>query len=272
MKKFFVKEKSELKTFVANVLGISKNKAKEIIDTRNVFVNNKRVWIASHILEKGDIVEVVDFSLPKWDINKSIIYEDEFIIAVQKPPFYESEGKKGSIEDILRKYKKDNKIKAIHRLDRETSGVLLFAKSRKVFEKFKQLWQKKEVEKVYLAISYNEANFKKKVISKPVEKKYAKSTIKTLKVKKGFSLFEVEIKTGRKHQIRIHLSSIGYPIVGDKLYGIKKISNPVSKNVKRQMLHAYKISFVHPFLRRKLTIKGRIYPDFENFGKSINLL
>ncbi|NPA54012.1 MAG: RluA family pseudouridine synthase [Aquificae bacterium] len=272
MKKFFVEKETDLKTFVSEKLKISKKKAKEIIDSKNVFVNNKRIWIATHNLKKGDIVEVVDFTAPKWNIENSIIYEDEFIIAVQKPPFLESENKKGSVEDLLRKYKKDQKIKAIHRLDRETSGVLLFAKNNKIFEKFKELWHKKEVEKKYLAISHNEASFKKKVINEPIDKKYAKSIIKTLKTRNGFSLFEVEIKTGRKHQIRRHLKKAGFPIVGDKTYGLKKVDHPLLKNVKRQMLHASSLSFFHPFLKRKITIKAKPFSDFEVFGKSVKLL
>ncbi len=272
MKKFFVDRETDLKSFLSEKLNISKKKSKEIIDTKNVFVNSKRVWIASHILKKGDVVEVPVIDTPRWSIDKSIIYEDEFILAIQKPPFLESENKRGSVEDMLRKYRNDRKIKAIHRLDRETSGVILFAKNNRVFEKFKELWHKKEVDKKYMAISHNEATFKRKVINEPIEKKYAKSIVRTLKVKNGFSLFEIEIKTGRKHQIRIHLKKIGFPIVGDKTYGIKKIDNPVLKNVKRHMLHAYKISFFHPFLKRKINIKADPFPDFENFGKLIKLL
>ncbi len=272
MKRFFVEKEIDLKSFIAEKLNVSKKKAKQIIDEKSVFVNNKRIWIASHILKKGDTVEVTLFDLPKWSIGNSFIYQDDFIIAVQKPPFLESESKKGSVEYLLREYFKDNNIKAIHRLDRETSGILLFAKNNKVFHKFKELWHRKEVQKKYLAISHNEATFRKKVINIPVEKKYAKSIVKTVKTKNGFSLFDIEIKTGRKHQIRIHLSKVGFPIVGDKTYGLKNIENPLLKNIKRHMLHAYYISFFHPFLKRKITIKAEPFPDFRSFGKSIKLL
>ena len=272
MKKFLVDKEIDLKSFISEKLNVSKKKSKEIIDSKNVYVNSKRVWIASHNLKKGDIVEISLIETPKWNIEDAIIYEDDFIIAVQKPPFLESENKKGSVEDLLRKYKKDKSIKAIHRLDRETSGVLLFAKNLKIFHKFKELWHKKEVEKKYLAISHNEATFKKKVINEPIEKKYAKSVVKTIKTKNGFSLFEIEIKTGRKHQIRIHLKKLGFPIVGDKVYGLKKVENPILKSVKRQMLHASKLSFFHPFLKKKISIKAKPYPDFEHFGKLVKLL
>ena len=273
MKRFKVKEEIRLKDFVALQLGISKSRAKELIDSKTVFVNNKRVWISSHLLKSGDIVELpVLEKNEKWNIEKNILYEDNFILAVNKPPFLESESKKGSVEDILRSYKKDKKIRAVHRLDRETSGVLLFAKNNAVFEKFKELWQEKKIKKQYLAISHTEANFRKKVVNIPVDGKYAKSFIYTVKISSGFSLFKVEIPTGRKHQIRIHLSKIRHPVVGDKLYGLKNITDPVLKNVKRQMLHSYQISFYHPFLKKKITIKAQLFRDFENFGKIIRLL
>ncbi|SNZ02504.1 23S rRNA pseudouridine955/2504/2580 synthase/23S rRNA pseudouridine1911/1915/1917 synthase [Persephonella hydrogeniphila] len=273
MKKLKVKKETSLKDFVASQLGVSKNRAKELIDSRTVFVNNKRVWIASHQLKSGDIVELPVFEKDeKWSIEKNILYEDNFIIAVNKPPFLESENKKGSVEDLLRSYKKDRKIRAIHRLDKETSGVLLFAKNSKIFERFKKLWQEKKIHKQYLALSHEEADFKKKVINIPVDGKLAKSFVYTLKTSMGFSLFKVEIPTGRKHQIRIHLSKIRHPVVGDKIYGLKNITNPILKNVKRHMLHSYIISFYHPFLKKKITIKAKLFKDFENFGKSIRLL
>jgi len=273
MRKIKVEKRIPLKDFVATHLGISKNKAKELIDSRTVLVNNRRVWISSHILDKGDIVEIPQQERSeKWNIEKNIIYEDQYIIAVNKPPFLESEGKKGSVEDILRSFKKDRKIKAVHRLDRETSGVLLFAKSNNVFERFKKAWKDKKIKKEYLAISHGEADFKKKVVNIPVDGKYAKSFFYTIKKNQDFTLFRIEIPTGRKHQIRIHLSKIRHPIVGDKVYGLKNISSPVLKNVKRQMLHSYKISFLHPYTTKKVLIKADIFPDFENFGKRIRLL
>ncbi|NPA12681.1 MAG: RluA family pseudouridine synthase, partial [Aquificae bacterium] len=195
MKKLKVSKPTSLKDFVAQSLGVSKKKAKELIDTKTVLVNNRRVWIASHQLEVGDTVELPVVSKNKWDIGDSILYEDNFIIAVNKPPFLESDNSKESVEYLLRSLKKDSKIRAIHRLDRETSGVLLFAKDNKVFERFKKLWQDKKVKKSYYAISHNPANFKKKVVNIPVDKKVAKSIVYTVKKSKDFSLFKVEIPT-----------------------------------------------------------------------------
>ncbi|WP_457621519.1 pseudouridine synthase [Persephonella sp.] len=272
MKKFSVDQSTDLKSFLSEILGITKNKAKEIIDSKIVFVNSKRVWIASHPLKKGDTVEISGFySRNSWKLTESVIYEDSYIIAVQKPPFLESEGNKNSVEFLLKK-EIDKRIRAIHRLDRETSGVLLFARNDKVFYRFKDIWRKKEVTKLYLSISYGEAGFRKKVVNLPVDKKYAKSIFRTKKVSSGLTLFEVEIKTGRKHQIRIHSSKIRHPIVGDKIYGLKHIEDPLLKNVSRQMLHGYRIRFRHPFTGKVIDIKAPPYQDFFNFGKLVKLL
>jgi len=273
MKKIYVEKKGNLKDFLAKSLNISKTKAKHLIDTRNVLVNGQRVWIASHLLSKGDIVEILEEKKAKENVKiteKNIIYEDNFIIAVNKPPFIISESDKNSVEDQLRKLKGKG-IKAIHRLDRETSGVLLFAKSYPVFERFKKLWQNKSIKKIYRAVSHRKANFKKRIVNFDIDGKYAKSEISTLKTYSEYSYFEINIKTGRKHQIRIHLSKIGYPIVGDKEYGLKFIEEPLLKGVKRQLLHAYFISFFHPYLKKKVIINAPLFEDFKKFLKKVNL-
>jgi len=273
MKKFIVNKPQDLKSFLAENLKVSKNKAKELIDTKNILVNSKRVWIANHNLNVGDIVEVslLNSKNLKFKFSeKNIVYEDNYIIAVNKPPFYISENKKASIEDLLRK-RLGKSLKAIHRLDFETSGVLLFAKNYKIFEKFKKLWKDKKVKKLYLAIAHNKANFKKKVISINIEKKPAKSTVFALKTAQNYSLFKIDIKTGRKHQIRIHLSKVGHPIVGDKTYGYKTVEDPLLKEVKRQMLHARSLEFIHPFLNKHIRIEAPTFEDFEILAKKLNL-
>lgn len=275
MKKFKVDTSIDLKTFLADKLNLSKAKAKEIIDLKLILVNNKRVWIAKYKLKKGDIVEVPEFESIKidknFDISKSILYEDDFIIAVNKPPFLESNLKKGSVEDVLRRFKRDKKIEAIHRLDKETSGVILFAKNKKTFFKFKELWEEKKVNKLYLAIVVGIPKFKKKFISIPIDKKYAKSEVFVKNIGKNSALVEVNIRTGRKHQIRIHLAKIGYPIIGDKIYGYKNVDNPILKSVKRQMLHSSKISFTHPFLKKNLTITAPLHKDFLSLKKLLEI-
>ncbi|EEP61178.1 RluA family pseudouridine synthase [Sulfurihydrogenibium yellowstonense] len=267
LKRYTVNSPKTLKDFIAESLKISKNQAKDIIDSRNVIVNNKRVWIASHNLKPGDVVEIVQ-SEPKNDLK--ILYEDDYIIAIDKPPTIVSDKESSSAEDLLRKKLKNDKIKAIHRLDKETSGVLLFAKDYKIFEKFKEIWEDKNVLKIYLAISHNEANFKDFTINHDIEGKQAITHLKVLSKGNGFTYFQVRIETGRKHQIRKHLASIRHPIVGDKIYGIKKFENNLVKRVTRQMLHSHKLVLPHPYLNKKIEITAPIPSDFKNVLNYLN--
>ncbi len=264
MRTFVVKEDGlKLVDFIALSFGISKKSAKEIVDSKLVFVNNKRVWIAKHLLQKGDVVEY--FGEKKEKIELDIIYEDEFIIVVNKPPFILSNASKNSLEDLLRIEKKNNEIKAIHRLDKETSGVILFAKNELAFQKFKELWTKKEVKKIYLAICYGESSFKERWINEKIDGKPATSLVRLIKSKKGVSYFEVEIITGRKHQVREHLASIRHPIIGDKLKDNFYLGIKGFKNVKRQLLHSYKIEFNCPFTGEERRFFAPIPEDFKEF-------
>lgn len=263
MKKFFVGKKQTLKDFLANSLKISKNRAKEIIDGKVVFVNNQRVWIATHQLKEGDVVEVVEIESKK-EIKPQVVYQDDYIIAVNKPPFLVSDNSPTSLESLIRKSYEDSNIKAIHRLDKETSGLILYGKNLQVYETFKKIWENREIKKVYLTISHNEAEFKFKIIDIPLDGKEAISKVKLLKKGNGLSYFQVEIKTGRKHQIRRHLSAIRHPVVGDKVYGLKKLDFNSLKTVKRHMLHAYSLEFVHPYTGKKVNINAIPPADFMN--------
>ncbi len=263
MKKFKVEKSQKLIDFLAEKLNISKKKAKRLIDTKNVFIDNKRVWIASYKLDKGSIVEVPDTLQQKVDIE--IIYEDNFILAVNKPAFLVSDKEKNSVENLLRK-KISKNIKAIHRLDKETSGVLLFAKDFYIYERFKDIWNRKYIEKNYYAISHGKALFKEKTINIKIDNKEAISLVKTLKAVDKYSLFLVKPITGKKHQIRIHLSKIGHPIVGDKLYG-KKAYSKLEKSVYRHLLHAKSIRLFHPFLKKDIYISSKVADDIKDFAK-----
>jgi 23S rRNA pseudouridine1911/1915/1917 synthase len=260
---------SDLITFIADQLGISRNKAKAMIDSRRVFVNNRRVWMAGHNLKKDDIVEFGEDI--RDDTPLLIIYEDDYIIAVNKPSGIISDEGGSSLESVLRKKTGNTGLKAIHRLDRDTSGVLLFAKKKDYFETFKTLWKEKSVRKVYLAICHNEASFEINNIDKEIESKNAFSRVSLIKKRNGFSYFRVEPVTGRKHQIRIHLASIRHPVVGDNEYGFKEISDPLIKKVNRQMLHSHQISFKSPFSGRELVLTAPVPPDFKRLLRDLEL-
>ncbi len=233
--------------FISQKLNISKNKAKQIIDQKRVFVNQNLVWIASFSLKPNDIVQI----LPEKNVRFGIIYEDENLLISSKSPNLIVNESPNSLENFLRKDYPN--IKAVHRIDKDTSGIVVFAKNNQTFEKLKSIWN--SVEKTYYCISINEANFGFREIDLPIGGKKAFSTVILISKNKGLSLFKVRIFTGRRHQIRIHLNSIGFPILGDYVYGPKR---QIIK-VNRQMLHSYKIEFL--FEGKRITVSDPLPED-----------
>ena len=149
----------------------------------------------------------------------------------------------------------------VHRLDKETSGTLILAKNNFIFNYFKNLFKTRKIKKKYIAlvkgeikkqqgiidlplIRSKESSIKRKVVIKKDKGKIALTKYKVLKLYKGYTLLEILPKTGRTHQIRVHLASIGFPVVGDKIYGKSKKLNKL--NLSRHFLHAQTISFVLP--------------------------
>jgi len=200
-------------------------------------------------------------------LEPKIIYEDKNFLALDKPAGLLVHKTKISKELTLVDWLLENYLGIknvgdepktrpgiVHRLDRDTSGVILIAKNQKYFEYLKNLFQNRQIKKTYLALVYGEIKPKIGIIEKPISlkpgsvkrtiwkgkmEKEAITEYKLVKFLKGFSLVRVYPKTGRTHQIRIHLASIGHPIVGDNLYGPK--INPLGLN--RLFLHAESLEF-----------------------------
>ena len=262
MKNFTVDAPADLKSYISKQIGISKGRSKTLIDSKQVFVNNKRIWIASYMLSAGDKVSLDIPDIKPGNTEADIIYSDDSVIAVNKTPDIVSDRAGDSLETLLRKQTNNPKLCAIHRLDRETSGVILYARTYKVLEAFRDLWSDKGVEKTYYAVSSGEADFKDRIIDEPIEGKAAMSRVELIAKGYGLSVFKIKMETGRKHQIRVHLKSIGYPVLGDKTYGPNIIEGEWRKKIKRQMLHAYEISYADPLNGNKVKISARFPDDF----------
>lgn len=228
--------------------GISNSKAKKLIDDGLVSIDNKKVEIA-----RIEVSAKTKFSVKKVAQPK-VLFEDEQLIAVDKPAFLLS-------EDISFK-----NAKAIHRLDRETSGVLLFSKDDDFLQRCIEEFKQQRVIKIYTAwvdgVVAQEYTIDKPI--KTVKKgsayskiakdgKSAKSVVKPLEVHGKKSKVSVEISTGRTHQIRVHLQSIGHPVIGDTQYGSRYSSS-------RILLHAGYIKLLDYEIRAKEP------KEFRNFG------
>jgi len=208
----------------------------------------------------------------------TILYEDKDVIVVEKPCGLLTVGtnrdKSRTVHTILNEYvrkgdhRSRNRIYIVHRLDRETSGILILAKSEPVKIFLQEHWQ--ETDKRYLTVVYGSVTPKAGTISSYLAENSAFKVYSTadtalgklshteyavLKETKGFSLLEIHLLTGRKHQIRVHLSENGYPVVGDSTYG--KGNDAYGT----MALHARSISFTHPLSGKRLTFETAI-PDY----------
>ena len=207
----------------------------------------------------------------------NVIYEDRDIIVIDKSSGLLSvkanyETKKTAyhlLTNYIRKGYAKTKIRlfVVHRLDRETSGVMIFAKSQEIREKFANQWT--NIEKKYLALVYGKLEEKNGIIESYLEEdedykvqstddqekgQLARTKYKVIKEFKYSSLLEIELLTGKKNQIRVHLSEKGYPVVGDTKYGRS------AKGQGRLALHAWSIKFKHPYTNEEMKFETKI-PD-----------
>ncbi len=214
--------------------GISNRAAKDLIDRGVVYAGGKKITVA-----RGEISPKTNFRVEKIEKPK-ILFQDQKIIAVDKPAYM-------TTEEVARNY---SQFTLLHRLDKETSGVLLFTKDEAFHEKAVQAFKSREVKKEYIAVVQGKC-IELVTVDKPIitikkgnilfskvatEGKDAISHIEPLMIEGKLSKVKVTIETGRTHQIRAHLKSINTPILGDTQYG--------ARPYKRVMLHAWKIELL----------------------------
>jgi len=280
------------KWFKQNVFNIPQSLIEKIIRKNKVKVNKKKTK-TSYRVQFHDIIEIYGINKIKSnDRSKKIKYKpsekekskyDNFIlennnnfIIINKPsgiPVQAGTRSFKNIIDILKntKHFKDVKPFIVHRLDKETSGVLIVAKNREYAQLFTSLFRIRKIHKTYLAITYGEVSedislLEDDLISYDNNKKIVQKAISHLKILKSngeYSLLELNPITGRKHQLRKQLYNIGNPIIGDDKYFVKKHINKIrSKNL---MLHAHKIKFM--INNVKYNFKAKYNEEFEDFIK-----
>jgi len=248
-----------LQEFLALKLSLSKRVAKNLLDNRVVWVNRKCVWMTHHALRQGDTVEVPAGSQPK---NKEalpapkvrVLVEDEYYLVADKPSGMLSVGE-GSAEEILRAQMQQPGLKAVHRLDRDTTGCLLVAKSAAAFDAAVAVFKTRRVSKQYQAIVFGRFDRSASTIDQDLDGERAVSHIQREACSKDASFLKVKIETGRTHQIRRHLAAIRHPVLGDREHGMKFARDPRLLTIPRQMLHASELELPHPMLPGK-TIKA----------------
>lgn len=254
---------------------------KELLKHNQVAVNGKPVTQFDNPLGPGDEVKV---NLTRefrvfYHRRLKLVYEDDDIIVVEKGYGLLSVStdrvKDGTVYSIVREYVKwnnpGNKVFIVHRLDRDTSGLMMLAKNIETKERLQHNWNNMVLNRKYLAVvegvpepadgvveSYLAQNKGMEVYStdKPEEGQLAITHYHTLRAGNGYALMEVELDTGRKNQIRVHMKDLGHPISGDRKYGAK--TSPIS----RLALHAQTLRFVHPTTRRVMDFSTPVPPAF----------
>ena len=267
-------EDLNLKSILRDKLKISNRLLIKLKLNHMIFVNDISVSI-NHELKENDIVETrIDFieedDIISEKMDLDILYEDEYLLAINKLPGIvvhpSSYHPNGTLANGVKYYLNNKrKIRPINRLDRDTSGVVLFAKNEYIQERFVSL----KIDKEYIAIVNGVPSPLDDTINAPIARKEgsimercvleagqeAVTHYKVIEEHENYSILSVKIETGRTHQIRVHMAHIGHPIVGDTLYGQE------SELINRQALHSYKTSFVHPITEEDVCIIAEVPND-----------
>lgn len=254
-----------LQDFLALKFALSRRTAKAMIDGRSVWVNRKCVWIARFELKTGDVIEVpqrvVDGARKQGGSSASsvrtpeaqqtkrhvrVLWQNEDFLVCDKPSGLVSCDDPRSVEAILREQEKIPTLEAVHRLDRDTTGCLMFAKSHMALTAAIEVFKTHRVLKTYHAIVAGAFKFAHQIIETPIEGQPAVSRVAREAMSADASFLRVKIETGRTNQIRRHLASVRFPIIGDRVFGLKNARDPRLMQVSRHMLHASTLELPNP--------------------------
>ncbi len=270
------KVKTRIDKYLSEKLDLSRSKIQKLIDEDKVLVNGKTIE-ANYKVKLNDEIEVndsLDFSIniEKEDIPIDIVYEDEYLLVINKasgmvvhpaPGHYTST----LVNALLYKFDLEGdsiRPGIVHRLDKDTSGLMLVAKTEKVHDMLATMIKNKEVKRCYIALVEGLINHETGTIDAPigrdiydrqkmavtdVNSKEAITHFKVLKRYKDKTLLECILDTGRTHQIRVHMKYINHPVVNDPIYNNKKSDSF------GQMLHSKSIEFIHPITKEKLSFE-----------------
>ncbi len=280
--------------------GVPKSHIYRVLRSGEVRVNKGRID-QTYRLEDGDVVRVPPLRLAERAANTApavefpILLEDEHMLVIDKPAGVAVHGgsgvSHGVIEQLRAARPQAKFLELVHRLDRETSGILLLAKKRSALTNLHEQIREGALDKRYLALVTGEWQNRRQHVKLPLFKYttpdgerrvrvqadgQASHTVFQLLRKYGpYALLEAELKTGRTHQIRVHLASSGFPIVGDDKYGdfalnraLQKADGP-RRALKRMFLHAHQITFVHPHSGKEVQLKAPLPPECANFLSSL---
>lgn len=202
--------------------------------------------------------------------NIPVFYEDEWLAIVNKPPGLLTVPAPGNklrtLTDILNEDLQNNdlayRLHPCHRLDKETSGLILYAKGKSAQEKLMQLFKLRKISKIYIAFVQGRIEQDKGLIEKPIEGQSASTRFEVLQRRRDFSVVKLSPETGRTNQIRIHFKLIGHPLVGESKFAFRR---DFALRFKRVCLHAAHLEFIHPWTKEVVKIDSPLARDMEKF-------
>lgn len=281
-----------VKEVLKSKLNVSDRLLLRLKTSNKIFLNGQIANVKSPV-SFGDIIEVcLDYEednsnivSKKMDLN--IVYEDEYMLILNKPADFPIHPSMLHFEDSISngvRYYFDSiglhkKIRPVNRLDKDTSGLVIFAKNEYIQECLVKQMKSNVFKKEYIAICSGVFDDKNGIINEPIARKSgsiiercvdssgdtAITHYEVLDNNCGVSILKLLLETGRTHQIRVHLSYIGHPIIGDTLYGSS------SELIDRQALHSYRIEFIHPISKKSMSITAPLFEDMLNVIKELNL-
>lgn len=285
---FNVKEKGELLAFLLTIPGYSRNNIKSLLTRKQVLVNDVPISQFDFALYKGDEIKITPFMNKKVTATRGnklkVIFENDEMIVINKPSgllTIATDKEKVNtayrlVNEHVQATDKNARIFIVHRLDQDTSGVLMFAKSVEIQNAFQKVWNDIVSKRGYYAIIKGSPLEEKGIIKSYLHKsktnemysghrtktgRFAETHYKVTKKGEIYSLVDINILTGRKNQIRVHLKDLGHPIVGDKKYDGER------SPIKRLCLHAYELKVKHPINGKTLNFKANMPKEFNQLLK-----
>ncbi len=310
--KLNIKEKKRLDVAIRDLTALSRSQVQSLIENGHVQVNGRYIDTPGFKVKEGDRIEYLEIfpkqvELKSQDIPLEILYEDEFIIAINKQPglvVHPSPGHDDGtlVNALVGTYIKEkdfnvggHRIGIVHRLDRDTSGVMVVARNNEAYLKMQDLFRKKETTKIYGCLVHGRVETngmintmiarderdRKKYSAKTAFGKEAQTLFEPERIYNSCTLLKVRILTGRTHQIRVHMNYMGNDVVGDRIYGnagrdigllheLGYGGDSRDEILPRQMLHARELCFIHPFTGKKMEIKAPVPEDFSRVLKLLN--
>lgn len=257
-----------LQDFLALKFSLSRRTAKAMIDGRSVWVNRRCVWIARYELRTGDTVEIpatvvtgarrqmegragagADAAQAKRHVR--VLWQNDGYLIADKPAGLVSCDDPKSVESLLRVQESIPTLEAVHRLDRDTTGCLMFAKNHAALTAAVEMFKTHKVSKTYHAITAGAFAYAHQTIDTPLDGQNAVSKVVREAAVADASFLRIRIETGRTNQIRRHLAGVRSPILGDRVFGLKAARDPRLMRVPRQMLHASTLMLPDPLCPRE---------------------